>query len=70
MKYIIIQTEFNLPAAIMFAEHLEHKTVANGHKVLSAGFCNSLGETWGHSESLGIDSKASDSDYIKMALNC
>ncbi len=69
MKYIIIQTEFKLPAAIIFHECLQHDDIAGEREVLGAGFCNPKGDVWGFSKSLEINSKPEDSAYIKLALN-
>jgi hypothetical protein len=72
MKYIIIKTVFNQPAAILFNESLTHADVAGGQKVLGAGFCrlteNEI-SVYGSSVSLGIDSRLSDKDHIRLAIN-
>lgn len=69
MKYIIIETEFKIPAAILFHECIEHKSIAENKKVLGAGFCNSSGAVWGFSQSLNIESKIEDSKHVKFAIN-
>jgi len=68
MKYIVTTSLDNVPAAILFAESLTHKDVAGNLKVSSAGFCNALGDVWGHSESLGIKSNPKDSKHVVLAL--
>jgi hypothetical protein len=69
MKYIVINSESGLPAAILFNEVLNHKAVASGYKVLGAGFCNATGAVWGYSESLGVESRPKDSTHVKLALS-
>jgi len=68
MKYIVINADGDLPAAILFNEVLQHKAVAAGRKVLGAGFCNARGQVWGHSESLGVESRKEDAMHVKLAF--
>lgn len=68
MKYIVIKSESGMPAAILFNEIIQHKAVADGLKVLSAGFCNAAGEVWGRSDSLDVGSQPGDAKHVRMAL--
>ena len=68
MKYIIIDADAGLPAAILFNEVLNHAVVAAGKKVISAGFCSANGAVWGRSESLGVDSRQEDFTHVLLAL--
>ena len=68
MKYIVVNADAGLPAAILFNEVLNHRGVAAGRRVLGAGFCNAAGKVWGRSESLGIQSRAEDATHVRLAL--
>lgn len=60
-KYVIIETEpFNLAAAVLFSPLLRHDQVAGARKVLAAGFYSPATGAYGHSESLGIASRAAE----------
>ena len=37
-KYIIVKGAFDLKTPILFPDNIEHKTVAQGFEVISAGF--------------------------------
>lgn len=70
-KYIIIN-HLELETPIIFSPLLNHKDVANGQTVLSAGFCN-LNEsgqwkTWGKSISLNISSQPDDNLILNNCL--
>lgn len=73
MKYLIInQSEIEI--GIIFDELLSHADIANalrwsGRDVISAGFCNPHGITWGGSVSLGIKSRSEDQDIIQATIN-
>lgn len=63
-----------VPAPVLFPNYIQHNVIAGkltqlqGLKVLSAGFCNTKGDVWGSSVSLGVNSKEQDSIYIKKML--
>ena len=68
-KYVIIETEpFNLPAAVLFSPLLRHDQVAGACKVLAAGFYSPATGAYGHSESLGIASRAEDTALIRKQI--
>ena len=80
MKYIIVQAikagKPTGPAgAIIFDEGLIHSEVARfrGTKkmnVVSAGYCSASPiDVWGHSESLGIESRPEDLEIIRSLLS-
>lgn len=61
---------------IVFPEHIEHSFIAHcvksvypSIKLTSAGFCNHLGNVWGHSVSLKLKCDTElDPYYIKKML--
>lgn len=65
-KYIVVQGKFNMPAAVLFSPIIQHDAMAGNHVVLGAGFW--CGEAYGHSESLGITSRAEDTEIIRAVL--
>lgn len=73
-KYVIVE-EKGCELAILFDPILQHNVVANGFKVLSAGFFSSCAENkdidvgvWGVSTSLNIGSREIDPLIIKRVL--
>lgn len=67
MKYIVVKHN-GLELAILFDEILTHKDVAASHEVVSAGFCNPDGATWGKSISLNLSSRPEDGSAVRHAL--
>ena len=71
-KYIIVE-EHGLEVPIVFCPILSHKVVAGGRAVISAGFCQSNSvrrkwATWGHSQTLNIQSRPEDADLLGRLL--
>lgn len=70
MKYIIVEVSAGIEGAIIFDELLSHAAVATvPTSVISAGFCNQLGDTWGRSVTLNKDSRPTDSEIVKQTMN-
>lgn len=75
MKYVIFKDEVSgLIQPVIFAEHTTHSCVKlERAKPIGAGFFDfnkGIPSVYGKSESLGLESKDSDLDYItKMFLN-
>ena len=78
-KYIIVEVEVegkgNAETAILFENFIEHKTMARGFKVLSAGFFSEVVENkdvdigvFGMSTSLQIGTRLVDPLIIKRIL--
>ena len=80
MKYIIVQAikagkPTGPPRAIIFDDGLIHSEVArfratNKMAVIAAGYCSASPiDAWGHSESLGIESRPEDLEIIRSLLS-
>jgi len=67
MKYIIVK-HHDIEMAILFDEILTHKQVAGDRHVVAAGNCNSKGDAYGNSISLGINGRPEDSAIIKQSI--
>lgn len=75
MKYVIFKNRGNLLLPVMFPDHVTHSQVkVLGARPVSAGFykVGPLGglnvNTFGKSESLGLEPKERDGDLIYMSL--
>jgi hypothetical protein len=67
MKYLIVQST-GCDLAILFDEILSHKDVAGTRQVVSAGFCDHLGNVFGESVTLGLNSKPEDTWIIRASM--
>ncbi len=69
-KYIIFDhKDFECP--VIFSPMLEHSRIANGCKVLSAGFCQNIDGKWitsGKSVGLNIQSRPEDAKILNEML--
>lgn len=70
MKYlIVINPVTQCPSPVMFQEDLAHSQVAGELEVVSAGFCDQLGNVWGGSDGLGIQSHPADAAMVKVGMS-
>ncbi len=66
MKYIIYYAAMG-EEALLFPNHMNHSDVAQGKKVVSAGFCDTDGESvtcWGKSASLNLGPEEGDDGIL------
>ena len=63
MKYFITEN-CGIEVAVIFSELLQHVNVAANQEILSAGFCDMEGNTWGKSVSLGTKPRPEDKQVI------
>lgn len=78
MKYIIAKNDFGSPVCVIFPNTVIHATFSRTFRnIISAGFCSIdmdireqkiVGDTWGYSESLGLDSRPEDKDILNRFL--
>ena len=68
MKYVIKET-MGIPVGILFSELLQHCEVTTPDGVISAGFCNVNGDTWGQSISLNKKPAPDDKAVILDSIN-
>lgn len=70
MKYVIVE-DWECELAILFNEIIKHDSVANGRKIISAGFCSIVNDSvavWGESTSLKLKFRPEDAEIIQKAI--